>query len=285
MKSAKWSKFGAVSRALCKRKRREPSTGHIAWTDTTVGEAVVRNIDGELYSVSVEKDGTLTDTSFLIGADNIEECCLTGSKLEESTITSRELDMDEIFGDATLLNQTITENLDTEGLFNNEGFQARFDERLQDTIFPLIRDTFFPVGTIIKNVNPAKNPGLLMGGTWEPWGAGCITVGYDSTQSEFDAIEKKGGAKTHAHDVDAAKTYAEVNYHGSTGRMILNNLSVPGLTYTQTLDPAGGASLVFTAANMSPPYNRGAGTRVRGGTLSSSNLQPYIVACEWKRTA
>jgi len=124
---------------------------------TTVGEVVVQNEDEELFTVTVEKDGTITDSLFQIGADNIEDACITGSKLEESTITSRELDMEEIFSEATMLNQTLAENLDTEGLFSNDTFLARLEERVTQAVEKRITPP------TITSVSPASGP--LQGGT------------------------------------------------------------------------------------------------------------------------
>jgi hypothetical protein len=120
---------------------------------TSVGETVIRNIDGELSTVTVSDDGTVAESSFQLGADNIEEGCITGSKLEEGTITSRELDMAEIFADATLLNQTLAENLDTDGMFNNEHFLTHLDERIAEKAVLNVGDTM--TGPLTLPGNPA----------------------------------------------------------------------------------------------------------------------------------
>ena len=108
---------------------------------TAIGETVIRNMDGELSTAAVDEDGTVTETTFQIGAENIEEGCITGSKLEEGTITSRELDMSEIFADATVLNQMLAANIDTEGMFNNETFLNQLDVRVVDTCPFAFRET------------------------------------------------------------------------------------------------------------------------------------------------
>lgn len=128
---------------------------------TAVGEAVVRSAEGELYTVSVEKDGTVTDSSFQIGADNIEEGSITGSKLEESTITTRELDMAEIFADATALNQTLVENLDTSSLFNNDNFLTRLDERVNEQMADkaVLKEGGTMTGPLVLNGKPEQEFG------------------------------------------------------------------------------------------------------------------------------
>lgn len=96
---------------------------------SSVGEAVVVNADGELYSVSIDDEGAVTETRLSIGAEHLEDGVITGLKLEESTITSRELDMEEIFADSALVSQILAANIDAEGLFENQGFLDRLAAR------------------------------------------------------------------------------------------------------------------------------------------------------------
>ena len=53
------------------------------------------------------------------------------------------------------------------------------------------------VGKIIMdtaNVNPATYLGF---GTWQYWGQGRVPVGVDTTDSDFNTVEKTGGEKEH----------------------------------------------------------------------------------------
>lgn len=100
---------------------------------TDIGDVVVKDLDGNLYSVSVNNDGEAQEEPFQISTDNIEDGCISGAKLEENTITSRELDMEEIFADTALLNEMLAENIDSEALFANESFQDLFDDRVAQT--------------------------------------------------------------------------------------------------------------------------------------------------------
>jgi hypothetical protein len=55
----------------------------------------------------------------------------------------------------------------------------------------------YPVGSIYLSV-VSTNPGTwLPGTTWALWGSGRVPVGVDTYQTEFNAVEKAGGAKTH----------------------------------------------------------------------------------------
>lgn len=59
-----------------------------------------------------------------------------------------------------------------------------------------ILDIIYPVGSIYMSVN-STNPQNLFGGTWVAWGTGRVPVGIDTSQTEFNAVEKTGGEKTH----------------------------------------------------------------------------------------
>ena len=59
-----------------------------------------------------------------------------------------------------------------------------------------IWDMIYPVGSIYLSINNA-NPGTIFGGTWASWGTGRVPVGVDTAQTEFNTVQKTGGAKTH----------------------------------------------------------------------------------------
>ena len=73
----------------------------------------------------------------------------------------------------------------------------------------------YPVGSLEFNVSGANPSSYLGFGTWELWGAGKVPVGVDTTQTEFNTVEKTGGSKTYTH------TYSHT--HG-----------VPGVAHTHT---------------------------------------------------
>ena len=64
-----------------------------------------------------------------------------------------------------------------------------------------ILNKIHPVGTI-KMTTVNTNPGTYLPGTWVAWGSGRVPVGVDTSQTEFNTVEKTGGEKTHQLTVD-----------------------------------------------------------------------------------
>ena len=125
-----------------------------------------------------------------------------------------------------------------------------------------IMELIYPVGSVVA-LGVSTNPGTLFGvGTWTAI-AGKVIVGIDATQTEFDTLNKTGGAKTvdiaHVHTVPY--TGYSVNYPASPN---------DGTIVTRA-DNSG-------VATTSP--NTGS-----AGSSTTSVLQPYICKFVWERTA
>ena len=120
----------------------------------------------------------------------------------------------------------------------------------------------WPVGSIYISNSPTNPATSLGGGTWVNFGAGRVLVGLDATQTEFDTVEKTGGAKTHT------LTTAEIPSHTHP------------ITFVESI--GSGATQGAGTANQATP---GSGTGATGGGGAHNNLQPYIVVYFWKRTA
>lgn len=112
----------------------------------------------------------------------------------------------------------------------------------------------YPVGAIYMSVS-ATNPGSLFGGTWAAWGTGRVPVGIDTSQTEFNSVQKTGGEKTSSQLNSGHTNYGLVNANaGYNDRTIVKGSTV--------------------APN--PGGERNAGV---------SLLQPYITCYMWRRTA
>lgn len=81
-----------------------------------------------------------------------------------------------------------------------------------------------PIGSIEINIS-GTNPSTYLGGTWIAWGTGKVPVGVDTTQTEFNSVEKTGGSKT------ASTTYTPAGTN--TGTAVTMN--------AVTLSHSGGA--------------------------------------------
>ena len=124
----------------------------------------------------------------------------------------------------------------------------------------------YPVGSIYMNAAVATNPGTLLGfGTWVAFGAGKVPVGIDSSDTDFDAAEETGGAKTHT------LTTSEIPSHTHTYSESSNGPAAQGV---------GGGYNPATAVG-----RQEANSGSTGGGQTHNNLQPYIVVYMWKRTA
>ena len=88
------------------------------------------------------------------------------------------------------LNQILTEELDSK-----ESNLRQLIQQNTSNISNML-NTVYPIGSIYMSVNNT-NPSTIFGGTWVSWGAGKVPVGVNANETEFNSVEKTGGAKTH----------------------------------------------------------------------------------------
>lgn len=154
--------------------------------------------------------------------------------------------------------------------------------------FEAIVKMLYPVGSIYMSV-VNTNPSSLFGGTWSAWGSGKVPVGV-SADTEFNSVEKTGGAKTHKHlgygDADSGETAGDMRAtigspSGDPARI--------GFIATSAANPnTGSPQGNFTYAVGNGYISNGAFdhyTQVVGYTSTKSSLQPYITCYMFKRTA
>jgi hypothetical protein len=175
----------------------------------------------------------------------------------------------------------------------------------------------YPIGSIYMSVN-STSPATLFGGTWIAFGTGRTLVGLDTSQTEFNTVEKTGGHKkmqTHSHGVDINTGGQSANHtHGiylnTSGQSANHTHQVPRQGYVGS-GSGNGASLAWDFSSGSNDIAQTYGTsgnhahtlsgdtygasaghshNVNGntaniGTGDSENLQPYITCYMWKRTA
>ena len=144
-----------------------------------------------------------------------------------------------------------------------------------NSAFATLFNMMYPVGSIymsatLSNASAVNN---ALPGTWQAWGAGRVPVGVDTSQTEFNSVEKTGGAKTHTHGLSNA--YADLLMDASDG-IYYREKSVAQWTSNYKVNATGGGGTSTT---------RGYGTVLGGSTDSGSNLQPYITCYMYKRVS
>lgn len=124
-------------------------------------------------------------------------------------------------------------------------------------------DMIYPIGSIYASVS-SVNPGTIFGGTWVRFAAGRTLVGVDSSDSDFNTVEKTGGSK-----------YLQAHTHSK------------GMTFWSYQDLQYGINeaLHYSGTNYNAHTTISAGDVSDVTTGNSGNLQPYITVYYWKRTA
>lgn len=123
-----------------------------------------------------------------------------------------------------------------------------------------IMNLIYPVGSVVT-LGVSTNPATLYGvGTWTAI-AGKVIVGIDAGQTEFDTLNKTGGAKT----------------------VTLDTTMIPAHTHTVQQGNSEG-----TGAGLAPNSNTSGSTITSsstGGGLAHENMPPYICKFVWERVA
>lgn len=131
-------------------------------------------------------------------------------------------------------------------------------------IWSTMVDKIYPVGSIYMSasLSTPEAVGNVLGGTWTAWGAGRVPVGVDTTQTEFNTVEKTGGAKTHTLKVDEIPAHSHGAYYTGSS------------TQPKSYGWYGqsGSDMAYDAIST-------------GGGGAHNNLQPYIACYMYKRTA
>jgi len=118
------------------------------------------------------------------------------------------------------------------------------------------------VGDIIFSTSD-ENPSTIYGGTWVAWGKGQVPVGVDTSDSDFNTVEKTGGEKEHTWTVDERRSHK----HDF------------GQQFATTSNLSGAYGYYMIAGTQTDVIKN------TGGNQPHNNLQPYITCYMWKRTA
>ena len=175
----------------------------------------------------------------------------------------------------------------------------------------------YPVGSIYMSTS-STNPGSLFGGTWVAWGSGRVPVGVNTNDTNFNTVEKTGGASTVTLSVyNMPSHYHTVNSHNHiipklSGTAASNGAHTHNITFKYNSDAqqngraaritSGGSKTTALNSDVSDIKSAGAhthsistnagttgnsspNTNSRGSGSAHNNLQPYITCYMWKRTA
>lgn len=175
----------------------------------------------------------------------------------------------------------------------------------------------YPVGSIYMSTS-STNPGSLFGGTWVAWGSGRVPVGVNTNDTNFNTVEKTGGASTVTLSVyNMPSHYHTVNSHNHiipklSGTAASNGAHTHNITHkydsnsstngraaritsggpkTTALNSdvsdikSAGAHTHSISTNAGTTGNSSPNTNSRGSGSAHNNLQPYITCYMWKRTA
>lgn len=138
-------------------------------------------------------------------------------------------------------------------------------------------DAQYPVGAIYISVSDI-NPENIFGGTWQSFGAGRVIVGVDPDDEDFEYPEMAGGEKYHTLTADEMPTHN----HNTLPSYGTTNLTANSNNHGKLMGAASSAGWATNSVNDDPNY---APIKSAGGNEAHNNLQPYITAYMWVRTA
>ena len=179
----------------------------------------------------------------------------------------------------------------------------------------------YPIGTIFLSVINT-NPGTYISGTtWVSWGSGRVPVGVNTSNSNFNSVEKTGGSDSHSYTPAGSVskptftgTKATLSHSGGavgntaltmsqiprnfwsadspgTGGARVNTTFNPGSSFGICCDPnsktGGNHNHSFTqpTAHTYTPAGTNSQPTFTGTAATQSHLQQYITCYMWKRTA
>ena len=159
-----------------------------------------------------------------------------------------------------------------------------------DSLAQVCLNLIYPVGSIYMSVKNAS-PETFLGGTWVAWGSGKVPVGVDTSDTDFNGVEKTGGEKTHV------LTENEMPKHKHTGTEqeaqkfdIQQGSTFETKRYTASFTSETMQTASNSVANSNGSFSGNGEVVVEhgitaGGGQPHSILQPYITCYMWKRVS
>ena len=145
---------------------------------------------------------------------------------------------------------------------NNTTSYRYIDTAGRSTIYPL-----FPVGSIFMTTTQTTVADVqaVLAGTWERFGQGKVLVGVNPDDTDFNAANKTGGAKTVTLTAD----------------------QIPSHRHSTTAAGSKGKAQAQTSGSSGYAWNADSGsvTGYTGGGQAHQNMPPYITVYMYRRTA
>ena len=234
----------------------------VAGTCNTNGTAVTRVTGDSFTSIvcgfieiggSVDQPGILYGISSITDADHLILSSSAG--VQSGVYFTAALEIKAIHLNALEAKVGVDDSTDTSSLDN------RVKSLESQPSCPWRIGDLLPSTREVSAGNPENPNATWSGTTWALWGSGRMAVGFDSADTDFDTVEKTGGAKT-----SAAPSHSH---------------STPALSH-QTESSANTEWATSDLASRLADHP--AGTTGAGSGAALNVLNPYIVCYWWKRT-
>ncbi|QGJ85021.1 hypothetical protein [Lactococcus phage P1048] len=141
-------------------------------------------------------------------------------------------------------------------------------------------DIFYPVGCIFESTN-SENPANIMGGSWERFGNGRVTVGVDEGDDSINSGNRSVGSvnplTSHSHYFKNFNGHQAHAFAWGDGGFVNPQVSVRG---TQVVAENATNNGLFTKQD-----SDGSSVQNSGDNTNHNNWQPSISVYRWRRIA
>lgn len=237
-------------------------TGDTAYTALATKEPTISAGTTSQYWRGDKTWQTLGDATLTIQKNGTQIGTFSANATNNSTVNITSITSSDVIETGTVP-QVVTTGMIADNAVTTEKID------LSDLI-----DVIYPVGSIYMSVNNVS-PQTFFGGTWVYFGQGRTVVGVSQNDTDFNAPELTGGAKSKTLSATIGACNGNI---GALGYITDNST-----TYQQSHNATyviGGDVHSFTSWNHSTPV-----VEKNSASRDTSIMQPYVTAYMWKRTS